>query len=105
MWLECPYLGRSVELTDERAAHIAATHEVDAATILESIPLVVAAPQVAFQAEHDGRQYLLAREIDRPTGTKHIVVIIVAQTEPDRLWIVTAFIARRLPGGDRWRAI
>jgi hypothetical protein len=25
-WLACPYLGASVELTDERARHIAETH-------------------------------------------------------------------------------
>jgi hypothetical protein len=105
VWLPCPYLSADVELTDERVAHIRSTHPAEAQHILDGLSLVVREPESVYVRAGGEDQYLLARKVDLPTGSKHIVVIVVRQDESKRLWVITAFITRRLSGGDRWKAI
>jgi hypothetical protein len=102
---DCPYLGREVELTSERERHIRLSHPVDAERILQGLPAVLHNPDYVFVREGAEDEYLLAKEVDLPSGTKHIVVIVVRQADPPRLWVITAFVARRLSGGNRWKAI
>ncbi|MGE3076758.1 MAG: hypothetical protein AB7N24_08090 [Dehalococcoidia bacterium] len=95
-------MGHRVELTDERANHIASSHPIESAVILGAIEETLASPEVVLRSVANNAEFLLAREVDLPTGTKHSVLIVARQESPVRFWIVTAFIARRLPGVGRW---
>ena len=102
----CPALGDvEVELTLERSIHIQKAHPADSALILEHLQAVVAQPDVSLRSQDNEQEYLLSREFELGTGSKHIVAIIVEQRAPRRFWIVTAFVTRRLSRGGRWIAI
>ena len=104
----CPRLNAHIELTDERREHILATH-VDGPEVLERLGQTFEIPDVVMKDRRSG-EFLLARAFDFPGHPRHIVGIVL-RDEPAtggdaRLWVVTAFTARRLPReGHRWQAV
>ena len=104
----CPRLGQEVELTDERRQHILDAH-VDGPGVLERLGLTLARPEVALRDRLTG-DLLLARAFDFGERTRHIVGILVRDEGNadgiSRLWIGTAYSARRLAvAGARWEGI
>ncbi|MBI4506320.1 MAG: hypothetical protein HY691_12360 [Chloroflexi bacterium] len=95
-----PYLGGWVELTPERERHIA-EHHPD--LLPEHRALIAAALVEPDQVRRSARMStarLFSRRFIAELAGKHVVVVVVSDPPRSRHWIVTAYIARRLAGGD-----
>jgi hypothetical protein len=89
-------------LTDERESHIQSQHS-DLLPGFRALLLdTIAQPEAVYVSARDPEALLLTRWFDHLLGGKHIVVI-VTRDAGSRHWVVTAFLARRLPKGlTRW---
>lgn len=96
----CPYLGGNIELTDEREAHVAATHPDLLPEHRGRLQQTLADPDEIRRSEQFGNAHLFARWFDTLRGGKHVVVVVVTDAVPrTRHWVITAYNARRLVGG------
>ena len=99
--IECPYLGGQVELTDEREKHIAEHHPDLLPEHRERIMETVSDPDQVRRSSRMRRARMFTRWFDGLRGGKNVVVVVVSDPGPGgRHWIVTAYIARRLAGGE-----
>jgi hypothetical protein len=99
-WLPCPYLGTSVELTDERLQHISETHPELLPDHLAALELTLADPDQIRSSGRLARTRLFARWFDDIRDGKYVVAVVIADPPPSgRVWVVTAYNARRLSGG------
>ncbi len=97
----CPYLGSEVELTDERERHIAKQHPDLLPEHGQKIADTLAKPDKVRRSARIANTWLFSRWFDALRGGKHIVVVIVGQySSPRRYWVITAYVARRLTGGE-----
>ena len=97
----CPYLKGSVELTREREQHIAAHHPDLLPEHGERISLTLSDPDQVRRSERFPNARLFSRWYNDVTGGKHVVVVVVSDAgPPDRHWIITAYMARKLAGGS-----
>ena len=102
----CPWLGRDVELTAERELHIEDGHPDLLPRHRTVLAEVLAAPDVVRRRGGAVPVLLFSRWYTGVGRGRHAVVVVVADESraPLRSWIVTAYWARRLPGGeDLWR--
>ena len=101
----CPYLSGEVELSNERERHIAENHPDLLPEYREQIAETLAAPdQIRISVRfRDAR--LFSRWFDNVRGGKHVVVVVVTGSDSvSRHWIITAYIARKLAGGEiEWK--
>jgi hypothetical protein len=99
--LWCPYLGANVELTAEREQHIAAQHPELLPDHLTLVEQTLTDPDQIRRSPRLATARLFSRWYDSLRGGKHVVVVVVSEVAPGaRHWVVTAYIARRLAGGD-----
>jgi hypothetical protein len=102
-YLDCPFLGAVVELSDERLAHAVASHLGDAGEWHERMGMVVRDPDMVL-ASGRPRELLFSRH--EPQGLSLVVIVVSdpvpSEATPLRHWVVTAYLARRLP---RWRVL
>ena len=97
----CPYLRGMVELTEERERHIAEHHPDLLPAHLNAIVETLADPDTVRRSARFESARLFARWFDAVRGGKFVVVVVLTDKGPaDRHWIVTAYIARRLTGGE-----
>lgn len=100
VWMPCPYLGASVELTDERTQHIADTHPELLPGHQAALELTIADPDQVRTSGRLAGAHLFARWFDDIKDGKYVVVVVVADPPPSgRAWVITAYLARRLSGG------
>jgi hypothetical protein len=100
----CPYLRGEVELTDERERHIAETHPDLLPAHRERIARTLADPDEVRRSGRFAGARLFARWYDDLRGGKHVVVVVVTEAAARRHWIVTAYVARKLAGGEiEWK--
>ena len=92
----CPRLGRLVELTVERAVHIARRHPELTLEPAELIARALADPDQVRRSRRSPSAVLFSRK----HGDRHIVVVVESEPAPQRSWIITAYLARRLTGGE-----
>ena len=96
----CPYLGSEVELTDEREQHpdLLPAHR-------QKIADTLAEPDQVRRSTRFGNTRLFSRWFAELRGGKHVVVVVVSHYGSSRRhWIITAYIARRLAGGEiEWK--
>ena len=99
--LFCPYLFGDVELSTERERHIAENHPDLLPRYRNFIAKTLAEPdQIRISARFKNAR-LFTRWFDNLRGGKYIVVVVVSETCPvKRHWIITAYIARKLVGGE-----
>ncbi len=95
----CPSTGRPVELTDEREAHIVARHPELAGILRQCIAATLADPDSIRQGGRSKVSRTFARWFDAILDGKHVVVVVVTDSDPIRDWVVTAYVARKLGGG------
>ena len=97
----CPYLSAEVELRDERERHIAENHPDLLPEHRDRIKETLADPdQVPVSARFRSAR-LFSRWFTGVRGGKHIVVVVVSERSMvGRHWIITAYIARKLAGGE-----
>jgi len=101
----CPYLQGEVELTDQREAHIAQTHPDLLPEYLVQIGQTLADPDLVRRSIRIGTARLFYRWFADVRQGKYVVVVVVSEAVPqERNWIITAYMTRRLAGGDvEWR--
>jgi hypothetical protein len=101
----CPYLGGEVELTDEREKHIAQNHPDLLPQHRDKIGPTLADPDEVRRSGRFGGARLFSRWYDTVRGGKFVVVVVVTEGgTAGRNWIVTAYIATKLAGGDvEWK--
>jgi hypothetical protein len=100
MFFECPHLDHAVELTEERAQHIADRHPDLLPEHLDKIAGALREPDSVRSSGRLLNARLFARWYDDLRGGKYVVVVVVSEAEAERHWIVTAYIARRLAEGS-----
>jgi hypothetical protein len=101
----CSYLSDDVELGTERERHIAENHPDLLPRYHDLIPETIADPdQIRISARFKNAR-LFTRWFDNVRGGKYIVVVVVSESSPvKRHWIITAYIARKLVGGEtEWK--
>lgn len=97
----CPYLGKSVELTDEREEHIKQRHLTLIQDYPERIAQTLAKPDVIHQSQQNTNTRLFCRFYEDFVRRKYVIVVVKSDVEPvERNWIVTAYRARNLPKGE-----
>ena len=103
--LACPYLGCEVELTEERERHIAERHPDLLPDHRERLAGALANPDEVRRSARFGRAWLFSRWYEDVRQGMHIVVVVVGEPEPNRRhWIITAYLARKLAGGEmEWK--
>ena len=100
-FFDCPYLAGEVELTAERERHIAERHPDLLPEYRDCISETLADPDEIRQSSRFGQARLFSRRYEDIRPGKHVVVV-VSQSEPHRRhWIITAYLARKLTGGER----
>lgn len=103
--LPCPYLGETVELTDERQQHILSKHPDFLPEYFNQLAQTVADPDEVRRDSRFPATCLFARWFTDVKGGKFVVVAVVSDPPPqNRHWIVTAYIARKLAqGAIEWK--
>jgi len=96
----CPYPNRSVELTDEREAHIRLEHSELLPGRVDAIAETLVDRDAVRRSSRFINSRLFTRWYDDLAGGKHAVVVVVSNAQRD--WIVTAYVARRLRGEVEW---
>ena len=97
----CPYLHADVELTAERERHIAERHPDLLPEHRQRLADTLAAPDQVRRSTWYANSRLFSRWFESVRHGKHIVVVVVSEQGPsDRHWIITAYIARKLAGGE-----
>ena len=103
MLFPCPYLSSDVELSPERENHIAENHPDLLPEYKKYISETLANPDQVRLSSRFKNARLFTRWFDFIRNGKYIVV--VSQSKPlVRHWIITAYLARKLSGGEiEWK--
>lgn len=98
---QCPYLGRAVELNEERERHIRENHSELLPDLYDHIATTLAEPEHIQRSQTDAN----ARVFTRWNGLRSKYIIVVVVRDPDqRYWIITAYIAEKpAKGATEWR--
>lgn len=96
----CPYLNDTVELTEEREQHITETHPGTLPIYQSQIALTLADPDQVRRSGRDERACLFVKWFASIRTGRYMVVVTVKDLAPLRHWIVTAYTARKLAGGE-----
>jgi len=98
--LECPYLGKRVELTGERREHILLRHPDLLPEHFDEIAKTLKDPDDVRKDDRFPATQLFSRWCEHLKGGKWIVVAVISDPPPaERSWVVTAYIARKLAKG------
>jgi hypothetical protein len=97
----CPYLNGEVELTEERERHVAERHPDLLPQYRGRIAETLSDPDQVRRSARFAAAKLFSRWYNDPRGGRHVVVVVVSEPDPvGRHWIITAYIARSLAGGE-----
>ena len=101
----CPYLSGDVKLMDERERHIAENHPDLLPEHRARIAELLSDPDQVRISERFKNARLFSKWFHNVRGGKYIVVVVVSETGVVRRhWIITAYIARKLVGGEiEWK--
>jgi hypothetical protein len=100
---ECPYLGTTVELTNERERHIRRRHPPFWLAYSSRIASVIADPDMVLSAPFEGDEIVFVRWDEELDGGPYALVVVLTDREyrtavrPEsarlRFWIVTVYPA------------
>jgi hypothetical protein len=96
----CPYLKGEVELSEERAAHIARTHPDLLPEYLAQIGQALADPDQIRRSIRMSGARMFCRWFEDVHQGKYVVVVVSESAPRERHWIITAYITRRLAQGE-----
>ena len=96
----CPYLNSSVELTEEREQHIIENYPKTLPDYLSQLAETLNNPDQVRQSNLDSSALLFSKWFDNIRTGRHFIVVTVTDTETQRYWIITAYTARKLSGGN-----
>ena len=105
MRFPCPYLNAEIEWTEERERHITERHPDLLPEHRAQIPETLADPDLVRRSARFGNALLFSRWYTGLRGGKHLVVVVVNEGKAGgRHWIITAYLARNLAGGEwEWK--
>lgn len=93
----CSYLGDLVEVTDERYAHILKGHTDLVLRYWAKVPETLAHPNQVFRSDKDPDGTVFIKWYD--DLQKNILVVVIRDAN-GRLWLVTAYMTRKIPKGE-----
>ena len=97
---ECPHLGGTVELTDERLLHIGRRHRDILTDVRSYIGGTLERPDEVRLSVKDANVRLFMRWFSQLRNGKYVIVVVrTTEVSKLRYWIMTAYIARRRTGG------
>ena len=96
----CPYLATEVELTEEREQHITATHPGTLPDYLKQLAETLADPDQIRRSDRDATALLLSKWFDTIRTGRYFIVVTVINPDQARYWVITAYMARKLAGGE-----
>ncbi|WP_071527357.1 hypothetical protein [Nodosilinea nodulosa] len=96
----CPYLSTTVELSAEREQHIATNHPGTLPDYLEQLHETLANPDQIRSSERDESALLFSKWFASIRTGRHLVAVVVGEANSSRRWIITAYTARKLAGGQ-----
>lgn len=100
----CPYLGATGELSAERESHIEASHPGTLPTYLEQLTNTLGDLDQVRSSDRDPAALLFSKWFDSIRTRRYLVVVTVSDGASSRHWIITAYTARKLTGGEtRWQ--
>ena len=101
----CSYLKGEIELSAEREQHILERHPELLPNHRHWITTTLADPYEVRRSARFGSARLFSRWYTDLREGKHIVVVVVSELDHSRRhWIITAYAATRLAGGDiEWK--
>lgn len=97
----CPYLGVEVELSDQREQHIVERHPGTLPDYVAQLAETLELPDLVRRSSRDDSSLLFSRWFDSIRTGRHLVVITVSEQEPVKHWVITAYTARRISGGEQ----
>jgi len=89
-----------VEFTDEREAHVAVRHPDLLPAHRDRLAKTLADPDQVRRSQRAGNARLLSRWFDDVAGGRHVVAVVVTDSQPLRHWITTAYWTVSLAEGD-----
>jgi hypothetical protein len=96
----CPYLNTDVELTDDRYQHILQTHPGTLPNYLTQLADTLEDPDLIRSSDRDPQALLFSKWFETIRGGRYLVVVIINPTHPEQPWIITAYTARKITGGQ-----
>jgi hypothetical protein len=105
MYFPCPYLCGEVELTREREQHILERHPELLSILRENIYEALKDPDFVYNSSRFKNAKLFYRWFNDLRGGKYVVVVVVSNNGISfRHWIITAYITRKIAGGEsEWK--
>ena len=97
----CPYLNAEVELSEQREQHIIERHPGTLPNYLMQLAETLNSPDLVRKSSRDDSSLLFSKWFEDIRTGRHLVVITVSEQDPIRHWIVTAYTARRISGGEK----
>jgi hypothetical protein len=94
----CPFLGGTVEYTDERQDHVLQAHPELGQDHAERIAETLLQPDEIRRSRRSRNAKLFSKWHKDLWGGKHLVVVVVSDFAPPQVrhWIVTAYLTRGL---------
>ncbi|MBN1955164.1 MAG: hypothetical protein JW900_08960 [Anaerolineae bacterium] len=91
-------------MTGEREQHIAERHPDLLPQYRPCIADTLAKPDAVRRSARFANARLFTRWFDTVRDGKYVVVVVVSDAAPERHWIITAYMARRLAEGEiEWK--
>jgi hypothetical protein len=76
-WFLCPYLGHSVELTEERREHIAERHPDILPEYESQLAEAIAAPDSIYKSQYDDKALIFSKWFDNIKTGRYLVAVVV----------------------------
>lgn len=101
MLIDCPYLGRPVELTSERMKHIRQRHPELGEAAEELIQQCISDPDEIQISNAESSALLFTRQLKERIGGRFLVSVVVEdRKQAPRNWVVTAYTTGRPGQGE-----
>lgn len=95
----CHFLGGEVELSPERLQHIQERHPGTLPDFEEQLEETITNPDLIRRSEKDLSAWIFSKWFTSIRTGRFLIVIIIAESDPTRFWIVTTYTARKITGG------
>ena len=99
-FFSCPHLGATVELTQEREKHIMQNHPGTLPDYLEQLAETLQSPDNVRCSDRDPAARLFSKWFATIRTGRYLVVVTVSDIDTARHWIITAYTAQKLTGGN-----
>lgn len=97
----CPYLDADVELSDIREQHISERHPGTLPDYFVQLAETLNNPDLIRKSSRDANALLFSKWFDTIRSGRYLVVLTISENNPTRHWIITAYTARKISGGEK----